>query len=162
MDVPSDDLFAELFTKQLGVLFGAGGTITDGAQVIRGTISAAFGLHPTDPGRLGPVARRPLLAGRDRRPAARRVAHADRPLLAASLPTVGVDGTVRYIAAKTAAQGRCVAKTGTLERRHQPGRLLPARRAGQTLAFALMIDGPSNVGRDRARGAGWSAAIARY
>src|SRR6202043_1000702 len=46
MDVPSDDLFAELFTKQLGVLFGAGGTSQDGARVISQTIAAEDGLHP--------------------------------------------------------------------------------------------------------------------
>ena len=41
MDVPSDDLFAELFTKQLGVLFGRGGTIAAGARVIADTIADA-------------------------------------------------------------------------------------------------------------------------
>ena len=46
MDVPSDDLFAELFAKQLGVLFGRGGTISDGAQVIGRTIADTYGLHP--------------------------------------------------------------------------------------------------------------------
>ena len=47
MDVPSDDLFAEMFTKQLGVLFGRGGTIAAGARVISGTIAGTYGLHPT-------------------------------------------------------------------------------------------------------------------
>ena len=32
MDVPSDDFFAEMLTKQLGVRFGTGGSITAGAQ----------------------------------------------------------------------------------------------------------------------------------
>ena len=39
MDVPSDDLFAEMFTKQLGVLFGRGGTITAGRARDLGTRS---------------------------------------------------------------------------------------------------------------------------
>ncbi len=47
MDVPSDDLFAELFAKQLGVLFGRGGSIPDGARVIGRTIADTYGLHPT-------------------------------------------------------------------------------------------------------------------
>ena len=45
MDVPSDDFFAEMLTKQLGVRFGTGGSITAGAQVISNVIQS-FGLHP--------------------------------------------------------------------------------------------------------------------
>ena len=47
MNVPSDDLFAELFAKQLGVRFGDGGTITSGARVIAQTIASRYGLDPT-------------------------------------------------------------------------------------------------------------------
>jgi D-alanyl-D-alanine carboxypeptidase/D-alanyl-D-alanine-endopeptidase (penicillin-binding protein 4) len=64
-------------------------------------------------------------------------------VLQASLPSVGVEGTVRRIAAQTAARGHCVAKTGTL--------LGVTNLAGychtagdQLLAFALFLDGPSN------------------
>ena len=63
--------------------------------------------------------------------------------LAASLPVVGVSGTVQGIAAHTVAQGRCIAKTGTLN--------YVTNLAGycttpdhHVLAFALMIDGPGN------------------
>ena len=47
MNVRSDDLFAELFAKQLGVLFGGGGTITEGARVIAATVASHYALHPT-------------------------------------------------------------------------------------------------------------------
>jgi len=47
MNVPSDDLFAEMFAKQLGLRYGTGGTIASGARVIEQTIAARYGLHPT-------------------------------------------------------------------------------------------------------------------
>ena len=64
-------------------------------------------------------------------------------VLWASLPVVGVNGTVQRIGVHTPAQGNCIAKTGTLNGVtnlagycHRPGH--------HRLAFALMIDGPSN------------------
>jgi D-alanyl-D-alanine carboxypeptidase/D-alanyl-D-alanine-endopeptidase (penicillin-binding protein 4) len=143
MDVPSDDLFAELFTKQLGVLFGRGGTIAHGAQVIRGTIAAAFGLHPT------------ILDGsglsRDDRSSPAEIVDLLRDVwhtpvggkLAAALPTVGKEGTVQNIGLKTAAQGRCIAKTGTLDYVTNLAGYCPTK-TGRWLAFALFVDGPPN------------------
>ena len=144
MDVPSDDLFAELLTKQLGVLFGSGGTISAGAQVIRGTIASAFGLHPTildgsglsRDDRSSPADVVALLRDVWRTPVGRA--------LSASMATVGVNGTVQYIGLRTAARGRCVAKTGTL---NDVTNLAGYCRtlAGRDLAFAMMIDGPPNA-----------------
>nr|MDQ2897219.1 D-alanyl-D-alanine carboxypeptidase [Actinomycetota bacterium] len=144
MDVPSDDLFAELFAKQLGALFGSGGTISGGAQVIRGTIAAAFGLHPVildgsglaRDDRSSPAEIVDLLRDVWRTPVGRG--------LAASLPTVGVEGTVQYIGIKTAARGRCIAKTGTLDGVTNLAGYCRTR-AGRDVAFALMVDGPSNA-----------------
>jgi len=144
MDVPSDDLFAELFTKQLGVLFGSGGTIAGGAQVIRGTVSAAFGLHPvildgsglSRGDRSSPAEIVDLLRDVWRTPVGRG--------LAASLPTVGVEGTVQYLGVRTAARGRCIAKTGTLDGVTNLAGYCRTR-AGRDVAFALMVDGPSNA-----------------
>ncbi|MGO9972523.1 MAG: D-alanyl-D-alanine carboxypeptidase/D-alanyl-D-alanine-endopeptidase [Solirubrobacteraceae bacterium] len=143
MDVPSDDLFAELFTKQLGVLFGTGGTISAGAHVISQTIAATYDLHPTvldgsglsrDDGS-SPLEVVDLLRELWGTPAGRD--------LIDSLPTVGVDGTVQSIAVNTPARGRCMAKTGTLD---DVTNLVGycAGRGHQTLAFALFIDGPPN------------------
>ena len=160
MDVPSDDLFAELFTKQLGVLFGGGGTISDGAQVIRGTISAAFGLHPV------------VLDGsglsRDDRSSPADVVGLLRDvwqtavgrLLYASLPRIGLEGTVKYLAAGSAAQGRCRAKTGTLNDVTNLAGYCQTL-SGRHLAFALMLDGPSNAA-SIALEERMVAAIARY
>ena len=142
MDVPSDDFFAEMLTKQLGVRFGGGGSITAGAQVISQEISS-FGLHPAIVDGSG-------LSRADRSSPGqvvdllRTVWH--MPMgrtLSASLPVVGISGTVQGIAAKTAAQGRCIAKTGTLNYVTNLAGYCTGRD-GHVLAFALMIDGPGN------------------
>jgi serine-type D-Ala-D-Ala carboxypeptidase/endopeptidase (penicillin-binding protein 4) len=143
MDVPSDDLYAELFAKQLGVLFGRGGSISDGAQVIGHTIADTYGLHPT------------ILDGsglsRNDRSSPLEVVDLLREVwgtpvghhLVASLPTVGKEGTVRGIGLKTAAVGNCVAKTGTLNYVTNLAGYCRSR-GGHTLAFTLMVDGPDN------------------
>ena len=141
-DVPSDDFFAEMLTKQLGVRFGAGGTITAGAQVISNVIDT-LGLHPriVDGSGLSRLDRSSpdevvdLLKTMWNTPTGR--------MLAASLPMVGVSGTVQGIAAHTAAQGRCIAKTGTLNYVTNLAGYCTAKNH-HVLAFALMIDGPGN------------------
>lgn len=142
MDVPSDDFFAEMLTKQLGVRFGSGGSIQAGAKVISAMIGA-FDLHPKIVDGSG--------LSRDDRSSPGQVVALLRTMwntpvghvLQASLPVVGVNGTVQRIAAHTVAQGRCMAKTGTLN--------YVTNLAGycttpdhHVLAFALMIDGPPN------------------
>jgi serine-type D-Ala-D-Ala carboxypeptidase/endopeptidase (penicillin-binding protein 4) len=143
MDVPSDDLFADLFAKQLGVLFGSGGTLSAGAHVIASTIAAQYGLHPT------------ILDGsglsRDDRTSPLEIVDLLREVwhtpigdeLATSLPTVGVNGTVQSIGLKTAAVRRCIAKTGTLDNVTNLAGYCQSR-SGHTLAFGFFIDGPPN------------------
>jgi serine-type D-Ala-D-Ala carboxypeptidase/endopeptidase (penicillin-binding protein 4) len=143
MDVPSDDLFAEMFTKQLGALFGSAGTISAGAGVIRGTIATSYGLHPTildgsglsRHDRSSPLEVVDLLRDVWRTPVGGQ--------LAASLPTVGVSGTVQGIGLRTPAVGRCIAKTGTLDYVTNLAGYCQSR-GGHRLAFALFIDGPPN------------------
>ncbi|HET9104447.1 MAG TPA: D-alanyl-D-alanine carboxypeptidase [Solirubrobacteraceae bacterium] len=160
MDVPSDDLFAELFAKQLGYLFGGGGTISDGAAVIRGTISAAFGLHPVVLDGSG-LSRDDRSSPADVVDLLRDVWHtAIGRLLYASLPRIGLEGTVKYLAAGTAAQGRCRAKTGTLNDVTNLAGYCQTP-SGRDLAFALMLDGPSNASAITLE-ARMVAAIARY
>lgn len=144
MNVPSDDLFAELLTKQLGVLFGHGGTISAGARVISHTIAADYDLHPTIldgsglslDDRTSPVQIVDLLRDLWHTPTGSE--------LAASLPTVGVNGTVQGIGVRTPAQGRCVAKTGTLTDVSNLAGYCHSR-GGHELAFAVFVDGPSNA-----------------
>ena len=143
MNVPSDDLFAELFAKQLGVRFGNGGTITSGARVISETIASRYGLHPTILDGSG--------LGRQDRTSPKQIVQLLTALwhtqagdqLAATLPTVGVNGTVQSIGLKTAAAGHCIAKTGSLNDVTNLAGYCSAR-GGQQLAFALFVDGPEN------------------
>ncbi len=147
MDVPSDDLFAELFTKQLGVLFGGGGTIPDGARVIARAIGDEYGLHPrildgsglSRNDRSSPLDIVNLLREIYRTRVGR--------LLSGSLPTVGKEGTVIGIGVKTRASGNCIAKTGTL---NQVTNLAGYCRARDhhMLAFAFFVDGPWNGAAD--------------
>jgi serine-type D-Ala-D-Ala carboxypeptidase/endopeptidase (penicillin-binding protein 4) len=160
MNVPSDDLFAELLAKQLGSRFGGAGTIADGAKVISSTIASEYGIHPrildgsglsrSDRSSPGQVV--DLLRSTWGTPEGR--------ILTSSLPVVGVNGTVRAIGLHTPAHRNCLAKTGTLNGVTNLAGYCQ-RPGHHKLAFALMIDGPPN----------WSAlllesqmigAIARY
>ena len=142
MDVPSDDFFAEMLTKQLGVRFGDGGATAAGAQVISDAV-ASYGIHPRVVDGSG--------LSRSDSSSPRAVVDLLRAIdgtaigagVDAALPTVGVDGTVRTIAVHTAAQGRCVAKTGTLDNVTNLAGYCHAAD-GKLLAFALFIDGPGN------------------
>jgi D-alanyl-D-alanine carboxypeptidase/D-alanyl-D-alanine-endopeptidase (penicillin-binding protein 4) len=142
MDVPSDDFFAEMLTKQLGVQFGRGGSIQAGADVISQVINS-FGLHPeivdgsglsrsdvSSPGQVVALLRTIWSTSMGRQ-------------LVNSLPVVGVSGTVQRIATHTFAQGRCMAKTGTLNYVTNLAGYCTARNH-HVLAFALMFNGPPN------------------
>lgn len=160
MDVPSDDLYAELFAKQLGVLFGRGGNIPAGAQVIAQTIAGSYGLHPVIHDGSG--------LSRDDRSSPLQIVELLHELwgtttgreLAASLPTVGREGTVIGIGAKTPAAGNCIAKTGTLNYVTNLAGYCH-RKGGHALAFALFVDGPPNGSADVLESR-MIAAIARY
>ena len=160
MDVPSDDLIADMLAKQLGARLLGAGTLNAGATEIRQAISTDYrlqtvvhdgsGLDRAD--RTTPLTVVTLL---------RRIwATPTGNLLHAALPVVGEQGTVQHIGVRTLAQGRCVAKTGTLNDVTNLAGYCAAK-GGATLAFALMIDGPSNTAAvamlSRA-----VAAIARY
>lgn len=142
MDVPSDDFFAEMLTKLLGAHYGTGGTTEAGAQVIAGA-AAGFGVHPKIVDGSG-LSRADLTSPLEVVDLLRSVyvtptGHALRD----SLPVVGVSGTTHRIGVKTAAQGRCVAKTGTLDYVTNLAGYCHSR-GGHMLAFAIFLDGPSN------------------
>ena len=143
MDVPSDDLFADLLAKQLGYHFLAQGTLDAGAGEISFVMADDYGLHPTILDGSG-------LDKDDRSSPAQVVALLRRtwrtPIgdeLEAALPVVGETGTVQSLGVGSPAQGHCVAKTGTLNNVTNLAGLCAAR-GGQELAFAVFIDGPQN------------------
>ena len=143
MDVPSDDFFAEMFAKQLGVLFGKGGTISSGAKVISETIASRYDLHPR------------ILDGsgldRSDRTSPLQIVDLLRDIwgspvgteLSDSLPVTGVSGTVATIGAHGPARGRCQAKTGSLDDVTNLAGYCRTK-SGQKLAFGIFIDGPEN------------------
>jgi D-alanyl-D-alanine carboxypeptidase/D-alanyl-D-alanine-endopeptidase (penicillin-binding protein 4) len=143
MDVPSDDLFADLLTKQLGFHFAGTGTLAAGAAQIRADLRSRYGLTPRlfdgsglDPAdRASPAQVLALLRAVAGLPVGRT--------LTASLPVVGREGTVIGVGVHTAAVGRCEAKTGTLNAVSNLAGYCAARD-GHELAFAVMIDGPPN------------------
>jgi len=143
MNVPSDDFFAEMLTKQLGVRFGGAGTTAAGARVIGEVISHDYGLQPHIVDGSG--------LSREDRTSPWQVVELLRELwgtapgaeVYSSMPVVGVNGTVQTIAVHTPARGRCVAKTGTLTDVTNLAGYCHSRGA-KRLAFALFIDGPPN------------------
>jgi D-alanyl-D-alanine carboxypeptidase/D-alanyl-D-alanine-endopeptidase (penicillin-binding protein 4) len=142
MDVPSDDFFAEMLTKLLGVHYGTGGTTQDGADMIASAV-AGFGVHPRIVDGSG-LSRSDLSSPLEVVDLLRSVFPTPTgQTLRASLPVLGVNGTTRRIGVKTAAQGHCVAKTGTLNYVTNLAGYCHAS-GGHTLAFALFLDGPSN------------------
>jgi D-alanyl-D-alanine carboxypeptidase/D-alanyl-D-alanine-endopeptidase (penicillin-binding protein 4) len=143
MDVPSDDFYAETLTKDLGARFGSGGTTAAGARVIRREIVSAYAIHPrivdgsglSRSDQSSPIEVVDLL----------RELHGTRVgrELDLALPIVGINGTVRTIGTRTAADGACVAKTGTLnDVTNLAGYCTAARH--RLVAFALFLDGPPN------------------
>jgi D-alanyl-D-alanine carboxypeptidase/D-alanyl-D-alanine-endopeptidase (penicillin-binding protein 4) len=159
MDVRSDDLFAELLTEQLGARLRGEGSIAAGAGVTSSAI-ASYGVHPriVDGSGLSRSDRSSPRQIVDLLRAAWRTPEGD--VLEAALPVVGVNGTVQLIGVHTPAQRNCVAKTGTLD--DVTNLAGYCRRPGHhRLAFALMIDGPSN-GAALVLESRMVGAIARY
>ena len=114
---PSDDFFAEMMLKALGAAFGAGGTTTAGANVVRSYL-AGLGLAPAIADGSGlsrgdlttPLQVVTLL--RDLSPGGRL--ESVGAVVHAALPVVGESGTLAMRMRGTAAAGNCQAKTGTL------------------------------------------------
>ncbi len=143
MDVPSDDLIADMLAKQIGARLLGQGTLLAGAGEIQQSIASAYQLDPTIFDGSG-------LDRSDRTTPAEVVGLLRKVwntptgnLLYAALPVVGKQGTVQSLGISTPAQNHCVAKTGTLDNVTNLAGYCHAR-GGFNVAFALMIDGPAN------------------
>jgi D-alanyl-D-alanine carboxypeptidase/D-alanyl-D-alanine-endopeptidase (penicillin-binding protein 4) len=143
MNIPSDDLFAEMLTKQLGRRFGHAGTISAGAKVISHEIATGYQLHPRIVDGSG-LSRDDRSSPTEVVALLRKVWHTGPGrILAGSLPILGINGTTRRIGTGTPAQGRCIAKTGTLNYVTNLAGYCHSR-GGHMVSFALFLDGPSN------------------
>jgi D-alanyl-D-alanine carboxypeptidase/D-alanyl-D-alanine-endopeptidase (penicillin-binding protein 4) len=160
MDVPSDDFFAEMLTKRLGVHVAQDGSTAAGAKAIADEIAADYDLHPAIVDGSG-LSRADHSSPLEVIDLLNKLWHTSvGRTLTASLPLMGIDGTVRRIAKGTPAQGHCVAKTGTLNYVtnlagycHVPGHHM--------ISFALFLDGPTNE-RSIVLLSRMMGAIARY
>jgi D-alanyl-D-alanine carboxypeptidase/D-alanyl-D-alanine-endopeptidase (penicillin-binding protein 4) len=136
-NVPSDNFDAEMLLKDLGAHYGAGGTTTAGAAVVRAQL-ATFGVHPRIVDGSG-------LSRADRttprqvvRLLERMQGSAFAPQFAASLPVVGRTGTMRRRMRGTVAQDRCQTKTGTLRAVSALAGYCQTT-GGHTVAFAMLM-----------------------
>ncbi len=113
---PSQNLYTEMLLRLLGLRVRGEGSVTAGHEALAGFLSRA-GIDPTQPGlRDGSgLSRSDLLTAGD---LVRLLAFMDRHPLSApfksSLPIAGVDGTLRARLKGTPAEGRVLAKTGSL------------------------------------------------
>lgn len=144
MDRPSDNFFAETLLKDIGALAGGAGTTPSGAAVVRKTLAASFGIHArvfdgsglSHADRTSPVSVVTLLNA--------LTGSALGTTMQAALPVAGRSGTLALRMRHTTAEGRCEAKTGTLDGVSNLAGWCHAL-GGHTLAFCLFIDGPSET-----------------
>jgi serine-type D-Ala-D-Ala carboxypeptidase/endopeptidase (penicillin-binding protein 4) len=111
---PSDNFFAETLVKDLGALYGGGGTTARGAAVVTSAISSTMGFAPrvvdgsglSRADHTSPLQVVTLLTRLSGTPAGQ--------VLREHLAVAGRSGTLEKRMRGTAAQGRCQGKTGTL------------------------------------------------
>jgi serine-type D-Ala-D-Ala carboxypeptidase/endopeptidase (penicillin-binding protein 4) len=138
MNVVSDNYFAETLVKGLGARFGSNGSTTAGVSVV-GKFTTSVGVSSSAVDGSG-LSRANSISPRG----------VGRILLAAqrepwfdtfyrSLPLAAVSGTLRKRMRRTAAAGRCRAKTGTLIGVSALAGYCRTR-AGKRIAFALIMN----------------------
>jgi len=141
---PSDNFFAETLVKDLGALYGGGGTTARGAAVVAEAITSILGFTPrivdgsglSRSDRTSPYQVVSLLARLSGTPSGQ--------VLRESLAVAGKTGTLEKRMRRTAAAGRCQGKTGTLTgASNLVGYCQTA--GGHLLAFAIFNDGISTT-----------------
>lgn len=136
---PSDNFFAETLIKDLGARFGDAGSTAAGAAVVRATI-AGIGLHPHIVDGSG-LSREDLTSPEQVVDLLRWLnGTSDGAVLRSDLAVAGRSGTLAERMRHSWAQGRCEAKTGTLEGVSNLAGYCNARD-GHLIAFAIFDDG---------------------
>ena len=139
---PSQNLHAEMLLRLLGARVKADGSVEAGHEAVReflrrsGVQADGWGLHDgsglsrTDI--LTPHDLVSLLVAMSR--------HRYGEVFLASLPVAGVDGTLQRRLKGTPAEGRIVAKTGTLRYANALAGYATSRTGGNRLAFAILVN----------------------
>ncbi len=144
MDRSSDNFFAETLLKDLGALAGGAGSTPAGAAVVRATMTKNLGIHPTVYDGSG-------LSHYDRTSPLEIVSLLDGvsgtqigTILRADLAVPGRSGTLARRMRGTTAEGRCQAKTGTLNGVSNLAGWCQTV-GGHTLAFCFLNDGDAEL-----------------
>jgi D-alanyl-D-alanine carboxypeptidase/D-alanyl-D-alanine-endopeptidase (penicillin-binding protein 4) len=155
-NVPSDNLFAEMLLKGLGARFGAAGSSSAGAAVVRAQL-ARFGVHPRVTDGSG-LSRGDVTSPIQVVTVLRQMA--GNTYFTNALAVAGQTGTLASRMNGTAADGRCRAKTGTL---HDVSALAGycLARDGHTLAFAILQNSIDPIAAHPLQDA-MAIAVARY
>jgi D-alanyl-D-alanine carboxypeptidase/D-alanyl-D-alanine-endopeptidase (penicillin-binding protein 4) len=158
-NTPSDNFFAESLLKALGAEFGSSGSTAAGAAVVRSTV-AGFGARPRLLDGSG-LSRRDRTTPHDIVDVIDAMDRSDdAAIFEGSLPIAGRTGTLEKRMRKTAARGRCHAKTGTLSDVSALAGYCDTR-AGRRVAFAFLMNG-INVNWAHRRQDRMTAALARF
>jgi serine-type D-Ala-D-Ala carboxypeptidase/endopeptidase (penicillin-binding protein 4) len=160
MDRSSDNFFAETLIKDLGAFFGGAGSTPAGAAVVRNTMIQRLGVHPivvdgsglSHSDRTSPLDVTSLLVALS--------GTTFGPILRGDLAVAGRSGTLIRRMRGTTAQGRCQAKTGTLNGVSNLAGWCQSL-SGHTLAFCFLIDGDSELVAHRLQDT-MAIALSRY
>jgi D-alanyl-D-alanine carboxypeptidase/D-alanyl-D-alanine-endopeptidase (penicillin-binding protein 4) len=129
---PSDDFGAEMLAKTVGARAVGAGTTAAGAALISRrsgfTLADGSGVDEHSAGSARALARFVRAHRRD-------------PVLAASLPVAGIDGTLKDRMRHGRARGRCRAKTGSLPQHRVSALAGWCADRGRTIVFAFLREG---------------------
>jgi D-alanyl-D-alanine carboxypeptidase/D-alanyl-D-alanine-endopeptidase (penicillin-binding protein 4) len=156
-NTPSDNFFAEMLLKGLGASFGGAGTTAAGAAVVSSEM-ATFGVHPELNDGSG-LSRSDFTTPRQVVTVLERMA--GNPNFTDSLAIGGETGTLQDEMRGTAAQGKCIGKTGTL---HDVANLVGycTARDGHKLVFAFLMNSQASPDYGHEVEANMAVALAKY
>lgn len=158
-NVSSDNFVAEMLLKGLGAQFGAAGTTTAGAAVVRATLDD-FGVRPRIADGSGLSRANRTTPRQVVRLLERMENQAIAPTWRRSLAVAGRTGTVRKRMRRTAAARRCRVKTGTIRGVSNLAGVCTTT-GGETVAFAWLMNGVNPYGARRIQDR-MTALVARY
>jgi D-alanyl-D-alanine carboxypeptidase/D-alanyl-D-alanine-endopeptidase (penicillin-binding protein 4) len=159
INVPSDNFYAEMLLKGLGLAFGGGGTTREGAEVVRRTLDD-FGVHPRIDDGSGLSRRNRTTPRQVVRLFERMEGQDSARTWRDSLAVAGRTGTVHRRMRGTAAQDRCRVKTGTIRGVSNLAGICEVRE-DRHVAFAWLMNGV-NPWSARAIQDRMTAILARY